>query len=227
MNRLFGAGKPKAPKPTLNDAIASTELRVGSVGAKIKKLDGELIRCRDQMSKMRDGPGKNTVKQKALRILKQKKMYEDQRDQLTQQSFNMETTVFATENISNTMSTIQAMQDANKALKKQYKNIDIDKIYDIQDEMADLVEQANEVQELMGRSYNVPDDLDEQDLEAELDALGDDLGFEENDVPSYLNNQEPELPDLLPDAPDGAISNQPVPDKPTEAQASAEPAVRM
>ena len=32
------------------------------------------------MSKMRDGPGKNAVKQKALRVLKQKKQYESQVD---------------------------------------------------------------------------------------------------------------------------------------------------
>ena len=32
----------------------------------------------DQMSKMREGPGKNAVKQKALRVLKQKKQYESQ-----------------------------------------------------------------------------------------------------------------------------------------------------
>jgi hypothetical protein len=32
----------------------------------------------DQMGKMREGPGKNAVKQKALRVLKQKKQYEAQ-----------------------------------------------------------------------------------------------------------------------------------------------------
>ncbi|KAJ2385705.1 Vacuolar protein-sorting-associated protein 60, partial [Coemansia sp. RSA 2559] len=216
-----------APKPTLDDAIKSTDSRVGAVEAKIKKFDGELARFRDQLKKMRDGPGKNAVKQRALRVLQQKKMYEDQRDQLIQQSFNMESAMFATENIKNTMSTMQAMQDSNKQMKKQYKNVDIDKIYDMQDEMAELLEQANEVQELMGRSYNLPEDLDEQDLEAELDALGDDLVFEENDVPSYLNDAEPEMPDLLPDAPDGAISHQPVSaDKPAETHATAEHAMR-
>ncbi|KAJ1801234.1 Vacuolar protein-sorting-associated protein 60 [Coemansia sp. RSA 2399] len=227
MNRIFGMSKAKAPKPTLDDAITSTDSRVGAVEVKIKKLDGELARFRDQMKKMRDGPGKNAVKQRALRVLQQKKMYEAQRDQLMQQSFNMESAVFATENIKNTMSTMQAMQDSNKEMKKQYKNVDIDKIYDMQDEMAELLEQANEVQELMGRSYNLPEDLDEQDLEAELDALGDDLVFEENDVPSYLNDAEPEMPDLLPDAPDGAISHQPVSDKPAETHATAEHAMRM
>lgn len=32
--------------------------------------------------------------------------------------------------------------------------------------MEDLIEQANEVQEMLGRSYAVPDELDEADLEA-------------------------------------------------------------
>ena len=36
----------------------------------------------------------------------------------------------------------------------------------IQDEMEDLMEAANEVQETIGRSYGVPDDIDEADLEA-------------------------------------------------------------
>lgn len=32
--------------------------------------------------------------------------------------------------------------------------------------MADLLEQANEVQEVLGRSYNMSEDIDEADLEA-------------------------------------------------------------
>jgi charged multivesicular body protein 5 len=33
-------------------------------------------------------------------------------------------------------------------------------------DMEDLLEQANEIQESMGRSYAVPDEIDEADLEA-------------------------------------------------------------
>ncbi len=35
-----------------------------------------------------------------------------------------------------------------------------------------MLEDANEIQEVLGRSYGTPD-VDEADLEAELDALGD------------------------------------------------------
>lgn len=55
-------------------------------------------------------------------------MYESQLAQLTQQTFNMESAALATENLRNTMATVDAMKQANKELKKQYGKIDIDKI---------------------------------------------------------------------------------------------------
>ena len=73
--------------------------------------------------------------------------------------------------------------------------------------MEDLLEQANEVQETLGRSYAIGDDVDEEDLEAgkrqliiilELAALGDELDFEEEGEPSYL--QEPVMDLNLPNA---------------------------
>ncbi|KAJ3052845.1 hypothetical protein HK097_005572 [Rhizophlyctis rosea] len=188
MNRLFGTAKPQAPKATIVDAINSTDSRADNVEVKIKKLDAEMMKYRDQMKKMREGPAKNAVKQKAMRVLKQKKLYEGQRDQLMQQSFNMEQAAMTTENLKNTLATVDAMKMANKEMKSQYKKINIDKIEKVQDEMEDLLEQANDIQETLGRSYGLPDDIDEDDLEAELDALGDEL-VEEEETPSYL--QEP------------------------------------
>lgn len=55
-------------------------------------------------------------------------MYENQLAQLTQQTFNMESAALATENLRNTMATVDAMKQANKELRKQYGKIDIDKI---------------------------------------------------------------------------------------------------
>ena len=52
--------------------------RAESVDKKVARIDGELQKYKQQMSKMRDGPAKNAVKQKALRLLKQKKQYEGQ-----------------------------------------------------------------------------------------------------------------------------------------------------
>lgn len=55
-------------------------------------------------------------------------MYEGQLAQLQQQTFNMESAALTTENLRNTMATVEAMKQANKEIKKQYGKIDIDKI---------------------------------------------------------------------------------------------------
>lgn len=200
MNRIFGVGGKPKPKPTIQDAILKTDERVDSVAVKIRKLDQELLKYKDQLKNMKDSPGKNSIKQRAIRILKQKKQYESQMDQLQQQSFNMEQASMTTENMKNTLITLDAMQIANKEMKKQYKNINLDKIEKIQDELEDLMDAANEVQETMGRSYGLPEDLDENDLEAELDALQDEVLFEDSNhvEASYLDDVLPSAPVQLP-----------------------------
>ncbi|KAJ3757900.1 Snf7 family [Lentinula raphanica] len=197
MNRIFGTSASKKPKPSLQDAIASTDARVASIEVKVKKLDGELARYKEQMSKMRNGPGKNAIQQRALRTLKQKRMYESQLAQLAQQTFNMESAALTTENMRNTMATVDALQASNKEIKKQYGKINIDKIEDMHDEMEEMLERANEIQESLGRSYAVPDELDEEDLEAELEALQFD---EEEEGASYLADIN-KVPDFIDEPP--------------------------
>ncbi|KAG6378647.1 Snf7-domain-containing protein [Boletus reticuloceps] len=197
MNRIFGTSGTKKPKPTLQDAINSTDARMASIEVNIKKLDGELMRYKEQMSKLRNGPGKRAIEQRGLRVLRQKKMYEGQLAQLSQQTFNMESAAIATENLRNTMATVDVMKLANKEMKRQYGGIDIDKIENMHYDMEELLEQANEIQESLGRSYAVPDELDEADLEAELDALQFE---EEEEGTSYLTdiNKEPDFLDEPP-----------------------------
>lgn len=174
MNRLFGKSKPAGPAPTLNDVIKSVDGRVETFDKKIQMLDAELFKYREVMKKMRDGPSKQQVQQKALRVLKQKKQYEQQRENLMQQSFNLDQTNFTTQMLIETKSTVDAMKAGVKQMKQEYKNVNINEIEDLQDDLQDMMADANEVQEALGRSYGVPD-VDESELEAELEALGDEL----------------------------------------------------
>lgn len=151
------------------------------------------------MGKMRDGPAKNAVKSKALRVLKQRKMYESQVDNLRQQAFNMEQANYATQTLKDTHSTVAAMKDGVKQMQKEFKNINIDQIEDMQDDLSDMLEQADEVQEALGRSYGMPE-IDDDELAAELDALGDDLDLETDT--SFLDDaiKAPSAPDKEPGA---------------------------
>ncbi|KAL9097150.1 MAG: hypothetical protein Q9165_000577 [Trypethelium subeluteriae] len=205
MNRLFGA-KSSAPKPTLNSAISNVDGRIESIDVKLSKLNAELTTYQQRLAKMRDGPGKSAIKQKALKVLQQRKMYESQRDQLQQQSWNMEQAGMMQDNLKNTMTTVDAMKTTTKELKKQYGKVNIDKIEKLQDEMADLMDMGNDIQESISRSYDVPEDVDEAELDAELEALGEEVelnGIGESDgVPAFMVDETNKLPDFVDEPPE-------------------------
>jgi len=132
-------------------------------------------------------------------------MYEAQREQLQQQSWNMEQAGMMQDNLKNTMTTVDAMKTTTKELKKQYGKINIDKIEQLQDEMADLMEVGNEIQESISRSYDIPEDVDEDELDAELEALGDEMEYggldEAQGLPSFMmdETQPPQFIDEPPE----------------------------
>ncbi|KAL6521773.1 hypothetical protein OROGR_018342 [Orobanche gracilis] len=80
---------------------------------------------------------------------------------------------------------MSALKSENKDLKGMMKNVNIQDC--LQDEMLDLMDVSSEIQESLGRSYNLPDDIDEDEL---LDSL---MHWKqiwslrsEGGVPSYL-----------------------------------------
>ena len=208
MNRLFGAKKNALPKPTLNDAISNIDTRVSSLDVKLTKVNSELATYQQRLARMREGPGKKALKQKALKLLKQKKQYESQKDQLETQSWNMSQAQMTNDNLKNTMVTIDAMKLTNKELKRTYGKIDVDKIDDLQDEMLDLIEKSNEIQNSLSTAYNMPDDVSESELDAELEALGEEIQYEQetnSQIPSYLqmDDESTKLPSFIDDDPIG------------------------
>jgi charged multivesicular body protein 5 len=114
----------------------------------------------------------------------------------------MEQANYATQTLKDTQSTVKAMQiQVEVRLIIYFRSIEQNiKFFvflpkkDIQDDMADMLEQADEVQEALGRSYGTPD-IDEDELEAELEALGDEMLGDEDS--SYLDYaiKAPSAPD--------------------------------
>ncbi|SPO05274.1 related to VPS60 involved in vacuolar protein sorting [Cephalotrichum gorgonifer] len=201
MNRLFGAA-PKGPKPTLDSAISNVDSRLQSVDVKLASLTAELTTYQTKLSKMREGPGKSALKEKAKKVLLQRRRYEAQREQLQGQVWNMEQAQNMQDNLKNVMTTVDALKTTNKELRKQYGKVDIDKIERMQDEMADLMDVGNEIQESLSRGYDVPEDVDEADLDAELEALGMEMEMEAEEgigaVPGFLQDEVPEFVDEAP-----------------------------
>jgi charged multivesicular body protein 5 len=207
------------------------------VDTKIKGLDDELRKFQVQMKKA-NGSTLTMLKKRAMDTLKRKKMYEQQRDQLSGQLFNIDQTAFAIETVKSTQVTVAAMKEANKQLKVENKKINISDIEDMQDDLEgkyshlsyvntplydymseytyciyiiilDQLEDAGEISDILGRSYGTPNDIDEDDLEAELACLGDEFEAMDEEVPAYMQ------PTAQPA--NGASSSLSLPDLPTNS----------
>lgn len=193
---------------------------------KIRKLEEQLLKHREAIRRARPGPAQEAAKRRAQVVLRQKKQYEAQRDQLYNQQMNIDQTTFVMQGMQDTVNNVAAMKGAAtelKRLQKTHKELNPDKIWNIMDEMQDLHADFEDIQEAMG-GFSAPIDIDEEELMGELDALGDELLQEgvdegENGVPSYLQEVE------LPEAPtgEGPMPAAPAPGE-TEEETIAMPA---
>ncbi|CAM9416168.1 unnamed protein product, partial [Heterosigma akashiwo] len=203
-SRLFGKKKkpaePAKPAPTLTDATGRLDAREQKLDQTIKKLDGELRQFKEQLKKAK-GPTAARLKKRAMETLKRKRMYEQQRDQLAGQKFNIEQTGFALDSVQDTAATVAALKEAKGALAQQVAQLDIDKVDDVVDDLAEAMGEIEEINEALGTAYGTPEDLDEGDLEAELAILEDELEEEVGEAEATPEYLQPAAPAALPSAP--------------------------
>lgn len=208
MNRVFGKKKaPGPPAPTLGEASSGMDSRMDSTDAKIASLDKELKGYRDKLKTTRNPGAKKNLQKRAMDVLKRKRMYETQRDQMAAQQFNIDQASFGIESAKANVSTIAAMKAANTELKAVIrKDLNINDVDDLADDMADMMDEFQEINEALAQNFSTPDDVNEADLEAELDMLDDEFEDElgaGDAAPSYLSASAlPSAP--LPGTPMGA-----------------------
>lgn len=168
------------------------------------------------------------------------RMYEQQRDQLANQQFNVDQTSFAISTVKDTQTTVAAMSAASKTLKKEAKKIKLSEIEDMQDEMEgkkttkyllvythitsfcliDMLEDVGEISEILGRSYGMPDGIEEEDLDAELACLEDEWASEEISTANETEIASSDPMYSLPNQPNQAIvspTSETVPSNPATA----------
>lgn len=202
MRRVFGKKKETGPAPSLEEASSSIGSRISSIDAKINELEKELRGYKDKIKQTKSPAAKKQLQKRALEVLKRKRMYEQQRDQIAGQQFNIDQTSFSLESAKASITTVAAMKAANKDLKQTLrKDLDINDVDELADEMAELMDDFNEINEALGRNFATPDYLDEADLDAELDMLGDEL---ENDMLNETENAESVPSYLLPAQPNAS-----------------------
>lgn len=196
--KIFGSGKKGEKAPTPQEAIQrlreTEEMLMKKSDFLEKKVTQELATAKKHGTKN---------KRVALAALKRKKRYEKQLAQIDGTLSTIEYQREALENASTNTEVLNVMGAAAKALKGAHNNLDVDKVHDLMDDVAEQQEIASEISEAISNPVGFGNDVDEDDLLAELEDL------EQEEIDEQLLNIKPGLTEDLPSVP----SAEPAPSK--------------
>merc|ERR1712183_270087 len=123
-----------------------------------------------------------TNKRMALNALKKKKRYDKQLQQIDGTLTTIEQQREALEGANTNTAVLQTMKSAADALKNAHKGMDVDNVHDMMDDIAEQQDVAKEISEAISNPVAFGQDFDEDELEAELDALGEELELDEQEA---------------------------------------------
>jgi len=162
--KVFGkkGGKAPTPQEAIQRLRETEEMLQKKSDFLEKKIEQELGIAR-----------KNGTKNKrvALQALKRKKRYEKQLQQIDGTLSTIEFQREALENASTNTEVLRVMGDAAKALKSAHKNMNVDDIHNLMDDVAEQQEIANEISDAISNPVGFGQDVDEDELMAELADL--------------------------------------------------------
>uniref|UniRef100_A0A914XFI1 Charged multivesicular body protein 4b n=1 Tax=Plectus sambesii TaxID=2011161 RepID=A0A914XFI1_9BILA len=164
--KIFGGGKKQAAAPTPVEAIQKLRETEEML---IKKQDFLEKKIEQEISSARKHGTKN--KRLALHALKRKKQYEKQLNQIDGTLSTIEFQREALENASTNSEVLSVMGSAAKALKAAHNHMDVDQVHDLMDDIAEQQEVANEIAEAISNPTGFGQDVDEDELLAELEQL--------------------------------------------------------
>ncbi|SBT43931.1 SNF7 family protein [Plasmodium ovale wallikeri] len=185
----------KKKEKTLDDAYGNLEKSVKSVEGNIERYNKELniIKQKIEEEKKKKPVNQhaiNNLRSKAATIIKRKKIYESNKENTLGIQFNIDQIKFANDNVQMSIDTCKALENTSKVLKKNIKKVNISKIEKLQEDLYDCIEETKEIGEILSSSYEIPVDLDENEIDAELSLIEDcilDENIEEN-ITNYLDN---------------------------------------
>ena len=140
-----------------------------------------------------------TNKRLALTALKRKKRYEKQLQQIdgTLTTIEQQREALEAANINTTV--LKGMDSAAKALKNAHKDMNVDNVHDMMDDIAEQQDVAKEISDAISQPTAFANEFDEDELEEELENLQLELEGEEN---AQLEKELLDVgPSTLPDVP--------------------------
>ncbi|MCL4158103.1 UNVERIFIED_CONTAM: hypothetical protein GTU68_061229 [Idotea baltica] len=155
IGKLFGGGKGNKA-PTAGEAIQ--KLR-DTEEMLLKKQDFLERKIEQELKIAKQNGTKN--KRVALQALKRKKRFEKQLQQIDGTLSTIEMQREALEGANTNTNVLQTMGDAAKALQAAHKHMDVDKVHDMMDDIAEQQDVAREISEAISNPVSFGQDVDE------------------------------------------------------------------
>ncbi|XP_026834799.1 charged multivesicular body protein 4c isoform X1 [Drosophila erecta] len=163
--KMFGGKKEVAP--TTGEAIQKLRETENML---IKKQEFLEAKIEDELNIARKNASKNK-RELALQALKKKKRLEKQLQQIDGTLSTIEMQREALESANTNTAVLTTMKNAADALKSAHQNMDVDKVHDMMDDIAEQQDVAREISDAISNPVAFGADLDDEDLERELDEL--------------------------------------------------------
>ena len=202
-HRLFGrskggrSGRKGENMPTTGEAIQSLRETEEMLNKKQqyleKKIETEVANAR------RNAKINKTA---ALAAIKRKKRYERQLQQIDGTLTTIEQQRETLESASTNTAVLTNMGQAAKALKKAQGDMDVDRVHDLMDDIAEQQDVAREISDAISNPVAFGHEFDEDELEAELNDLEAELELDEQkELDDQLLNVGPAPAANLPEVP--------------------------
>lgn len=183
------SGPPAVTVIKLREAVANQEKREEHLQRKIDAMGKE---AKMKMAK-KDKKG-------AMFAMKRRKLYEQEMDKIGNVKMTLETQIMQLESATQNAETFQAMKAGTTAMSNIHKQVGIDKVDDLMDDIREEIENGNEINQAMAQAVDPLGCTDEDELMAELEALGaDELEaelLEPTTAPSLPTVPDSKLPSL-------------------------------
>ncbi|RMZ98221.1 charged multivesicular body 4b [Brachionus plicatilis] len=211
--KIFGSkqnsGKAPSPQEAIQKLLEIEDLLRKRQEVLEKKIEDELKTAKA-----------NGVKNKriALQALKRKKRYEQQLNQIDGTLTTLEYQRESLENANTNTEVLKTMGIAAKAFKSAHLELDVDKVQDLKDDIAEQQEIANEISNVISSPIGLDAQIDDDELLQELEEL------EQETLDDQLLNIPPAATDTLPSVPVSEPSFSASTGKQTSSKISAEEA---
>eukprot|EP00455_Lapot_gusevi_P017719 TRINITY_DN19545_c0_g1_i2.p1 TRINITY_DN19545_c0_g1~~TRINITY_DN19545_c0_g1_i2.p1 ORF type:complete len:235 (-),score=92.54 TRINITY_DN19545_c0_g1_i2:51-755(-) len=155
----------KKEAPRISDSIMLLRESLQTLDKREKHLEKQINAALEEAKRK----AKAKDKRGALFQLKRKKMLEKEIDQIFGKKVNVETQIMALEGAASNKEILTAMRQGTEALKASMREVNIDNVDNVMEDITEAISLADEVGEAMAQPIGPV--MDETDLERELAEL--------------------------------------------------------